>query len=101
MKTTTLHRCAECRQPRALVGDLCRDCYEREWDAQIDAEVDRFGGATRLVPCPNCRGVGKVLGAWDIEEDCPADGCADGRVTIAERDAILERLDGLQHRSRP
>ena len=54
-----------------------------------------------LVNCPNCDGTGKVLGAWDIEEDCPADGCADGRVTIAERDAILERLDGLQHRSRP
>ena len=54
-----------------------------------------------LVNCPNCHGIGKVLGAWDIEEDCPADGCADGLVTIAERDAILERLDGLQHRSRP
>ena len=43
--TTTLHRCAECRQPRVLVTDICRDCYDRKWDAQIDAEADRFGGA--------------------------------------------------------
>lgn len=37
--TTTLHRCAECHQPRALVTDVCRDCYDRQWDAQIDARV--------------------------------------------------------------
>ena len=68
-----------------------------KWDAEVESIASRFD----LTNCPNCRGVGKVLGAWDIEEDCPADGCADGRVTIAERDAILERSDGLQHRSRP
>ena len=41
--TTTMNRCAECHQPRALVTDVCRECYERQWDAQIDAEADRFG----------------------------------------------------------
>lgn len=71
-----------------------------QWDAQVEAIADRFDRGC-LTTCPNCRGEGKVLGAWDIEEDCPADGCADGRVTIAERDAILERSDGLRHRSRP
>ena len=89
-----------------------------KWDAEVEAIASRFdrgcrcddgewcwmhtdSADNRLTDCPNCEGTGKVLGAWDIEEDCPADGCADGRVTIAERDAILERLDGLQHRSRP
>ena len=43
--TTTMNRCAECQRWRALVTDLCRDCYDRQWDAQIDARVDRFGGA--------------------------------------------------------
>ena len=38
-------QCAECHQPRALITDVCRDCYDREWDAQINAEADRFGGA--------------------------------------------------------
>lgn len=43
--SVTMNRCAECQRWRALVTDACRDCYERDWDAQIDAKADRFGGA--------------------------------------------------------
>ena len=61
--------------------------------------------AVRLVNCPNCDGTGRVA-IWyldrDLTETCRIPECdGSGRVTIAERDAILERLDGLQRRSRP
>ena len=61
----------------------------------------------RLVNCPNCDGEGEVpeidwSGIAVATETCRIPECGgSGLVTIAERDAILESLDGLQHRSRP
>lgn len=64
-----------------------------------------LSAATRLASCPNCDGAGRVT-IWYLDRDqtetCRIPECdGSGLVTIAERDAILERSDGLQHRSRP
>ena len=68
--------------------------------------LSRLRDAIRLTSCPNCDGDGWIItetfGHRLTSETCRIPECGGGGlVTIAERDAILARPDGLQHRSRP
>ena len=85
---------------------------KRVWDSEDEAVTWLLGEVSGPAPsrypeteaeaeeyvCHRCNGDGDR----DQTETCRIPECdGSGRVTIAGRDAILERLDGLQHRSRP